>query len=78
LGWKINDKLKVGGFVSLADRNISSNPFGANISYEIDPNSNSSINLGWNAAEIDFRRTLGANANVYRDNTISVSVRLGF
>jgi hypothetical protein len=77
-GWKVTDKLKVGGFFTLSDRNISTNPFGANLSYELDPNSNSSINLGWNSAEIDFRRTLGPTANVYKDNTVSISVRYGF
>jgi hypothetical protein len=78
LSWKVTDKLRVGGFVSAFDRNISTNPFGANLSYELDANSNSAIYLGWNAAEIDFRRNLGPTANIYKDNTISVSLRYGF
>ena len=78
LSWKVTDRLRVGGFVSAFDRNVSTNPFGANLSYELDPNSNSAIYLGWNSAEIDFRRTLGSTANVYKDNTISVSFRYGF
>ncbi len=78
IGWKVTDRLKVGGFVSVFDRNISTNPVGANLSYDLDPNSDSAIYLGWNAAEIDFRRTLGSTANVYKDNTISVSIRYGF
>jgi hypothetical protein len=78
LSWKVTDRLRVGGFISAFDRNISTNPFGANLSYELDPNSNSAIYLGWNAAEIDFRRTLGSTANVYKDNTVSVSFRYGF
>ncbi len=78
LSWKVTDRLRVGGFVSAFDRNVSTNPFGANLSYELDPNSNSAIYLGWNSAEIDFRRTLGPTANVYKDNTISVSFRYGF
>ncbi len=78
IGWKVTDKLKVGGFVSVFDRNISTNPFGANLSYDLDADSNSAIYLGWNSAEIDFRRTLGSTANVYKDNTISVSIRYGF
>ena len=78
LSWKVTDRLRVGGFVSAFDRNISTNPFGANLSYELDPNSNSAIYLGWNSAEIDFRRTIGPTANVYKDNTISVSLRYGF
>ena len=78
VNWKVTDKLRVGGFVSAFDRNISTNPFGASLSYDLDPNSNSAIYLGWNAAEIDFRRTLGPTANVYKDNTLSVSLRYGF
>ncbi|WP_295614579.1 hypothetical protein [Chamaesiphon sp. GL140_3_metabinner_50] len=78
IGWKVTNKLKVGGFVSVFDRNISTNPFGANLSYELDANSDSAIYLGWNAAEIDFRRTLGPTANVYKDNTVSISIRYGF
>jgi hypothetical protein len=78
IGWKVTNKLKVGGFVSVFDRNISTNPFGANLSYDLDANSDSAIYLGWNAAEIDFRRTLGSTANVYKDNTVSVSIRYGF
>jgi hypothetical protein len=78
LGWTVTDQLKVGAFVSAFDRNISTNPFGANLSYDLDPNSNSTIYLGWNTAEIDFRRTLGSNSNIYRDNTLSISIRYGF
>ncbi len=78
VSWKVTDRLKVGGFMSAFDRNISTNPFGASLSYDLDPNSNSAIYLGWNAAEIDFRRTLGPTANVYKDNTLSVSLRYGF
>jgi hypothetical protein len=76
VGWKITDRLNVGAFYTTADRNISTNPYGASLSLALDPSSNSLLYLGWNAAEIDFRRTLGANANIYRDNTVSVSVRL--
>jgi hypothetical protein len=78
IGWKVTDRLKVGGFVSVLDKNVSTNPFGANLSYDLDANSDSAIYLGWNAAEIDFRRTLGPTANVYQDNTISISIRYGF
>jgi hypothetical protein len=78
LNWKVTNRLKVGGFVSAFDRNISTNPFGANLSYDLDPSSNSTIYLSWNAAEIDFRRTLGPTSNVYKDNTISAFVRYGF
>jgi hypothetical protein len=78
VNWKITDRLKVGGFVSAFDRNISTNPFGASLSYDLDSNSNSGIYLGWNAAEIDFRRTLGPTANIYKDNTVSVSLKYGF
>ena len=78
LGWKVTNRLKVGAFVSAFDRNISTNPFGANVSYDLDPNSNSTLYLGWNSAEIDFRRTLGPTSNIYKDNTISVSLRYGF
>jgi hypothetical protein len=78
VGWKVNDRLKVGAFVSVFDRNISTNPIGASLSWGLDPNSNSLLALSWNAAEIDFRRTLGPTANIYRDNTVSVSVRYGF
>ncbi|WP_310486840.1 hypothetical protein [Chamaesiphon sp. VAR_69_metabat_338] len=78
VGWKVNDRLKIGAFVSAFDRNISTNPIGASLSFGLDPNSNSLLALSWNAAEIDFRRTLGSTANVYRDNTVSVSVRHGF
>ena len=77
-GWKISDRLKVGGFLSLFDRNVSKNPFGASLSYDLDPNANSTLYIGWNAAEIDFRRTLGPTANTYKDNTVSVSLRYGF
>ncbi|AFY93720.1 hypothetical protein [Chamaesiphon minutus] len=78
LNWKVTDRLKIGGFFTAFDNNISTNPFGANISYDLDPNSNSAIYLGWNAAEIDFRRTLGPTSNVYKDNTVSVSIKYGF
>lgn len=78
LGWKVTDRLKVGGFFTAFDRNISTNPFGANLSYDLDPNSNSTLYLGWNSAEIDFRRTLGSTANIYKDNTLSLSIRYGF
>jgi hypothetical protein len=78
VGWKVNDRLKVGAFMSAFDRNISTNPIGASLSWGLDPNSNSLLALSWNAAEIDFRRTLGPTANVYRDNTVSVSLRYGF
>ena len=78
VGWKITDRLNVGVFYTAADRNISTNPYGASLSLALDPSANSLLYLGWNAAEIDFRRTLGANANIYRDNTLSVSVRLSF
>jgi hypothetical protein len=77
LGWKVTDRLNLGAFYTVADRNISTNPYGLSLSLALDPSSNSSLSLGWNAAEIDFRRTLGANANTYRDNTFSVSLRLG-
>ncbi len=77
-GWKISDRLKVGGFVSLSDRNVSKNPFGASLSYDLDPGGNSTLYLGWNSAEIDFRRSLGPTANIYKDNTVSVSVKYGF
>ncbi len=78
LGWKVTDRLNVGAFYTLADRNISTNPYGANLSLALDPSANSMLYLGWNAAEIDFRRTLGPNSNIYRDNTFTLSVRYGF
>jgi hypothetical protein len=78
VNWKVNNRLKVGAFVSAFDRNISTSPFGGSLSYDLDPNSNSTLYLGWNAAEIDFRRTLGATSNVYKDNTVSVSLKYGF
>jgi hypothetical protein len=78
VGWKVSDRLKVGGFVSAFDQNISTNPFGASLSYTLDPRSDSSLFVGWNAAAIDFRRTLGPTANVYRDNTFNISLKLGF
>ncbi len=77
-GWKISDRLKVGGFLSLFDRNVSKNPFGASLSYDLDPGGNSTLYVGWNSAEIDFRRSLGPTANIYKDNTVSVSVKYGF
>ncbi len=78
LGWKVTDRLNVGAFYTVADRNISTNPYGVNLSYALDPSSNSMLYLGWNAAEIDFRRTLGENSNIYRDNTFTMSIRYGF
>ena len=78
LGWKVTDRLNVGAFYTVADRNISTDPYGANLSYALDPSSNSMLYLGWNAAEIDFRRTLGSNSNIYRDNTFTISIRYGF
>ncbi|WP_309731349.1 hypothetical protein [Chamaesiphon sp. OTE_75_metabat_556] len=78
VGWKVNDRLKIGAFVSAFDQNISTNPIGASLSWGLDPNSNSILALSWNAAEIDFRRTIGPTANVYHDNTVSVSLRYGF
>jgi hypothetical protein len=78
LGWKVTDRLNVGAFYTVADRNISTNPYGANLSYALDPSSNSMLYLGWNAAEIDFRRTLGPTSNIYRDNTFTASIRYGF
>ncbi len=80
IGWKVTDRLNLGLMYTAADRNISTNPYGASLSYVLDPNNRdaSVIQVGWNAAEIDFRRTLGPNANIYRDNTVSVSVRYGF
>jgi hypothetical protein len=77
-GWKVTDRLKLGAFVSLFDRNVSTNPLGASLSYDLDPNANSTLYLGWNSAEIDFRRSLGSTANIYKDNTVSVSLRYGF
>jgi hypothetical protein len=78
LNWKATDRLKIGAFVSAFDRNISTNPFGVSLSYDLDSSSASSIYLGWNAAEIDFRRTLGPTANIYKDNTVSVFIKYGF
>ncbi len=78
VGWKVTDRLNVGAFYTASDRNISTNPYGANVSFALDPSSNSVLYLGWNAAEIDFRRTLGASSNIYRDNTFTLSVRYGF
>jgi hypothetical protein len=78
VGLKINDRLNLGAFYTAVDRNISSNPYGANLSLALDPSSNSLLSLGWNAAAIDFRRTLGSTSNVYRDNTFSLSLRYGF
>jgi hypothetical protein len=78
VGWKINNRLNLGAFYTAADQNISTNPYGASLSFTLDSRSNSSLSLGWNAAEIDFRRTLGATSNIYRDNTFSLSVRHGF
>ncbi|WP_310484749.1 hypothetical protein [Chamaesiphon sp. VAR_48_metabat_403] len=78
IGWKVTDRLNIGAFYTVADRNISTNPYGANLSYALDPNSDSMLFLGWNAAEIDFRRTLGPTSNIYRDNTFTMSIRYGF
>jgi hypothetical protein len=77
-GWKINDRLRIGGFITAFDQNVSKNPFGASLSFDLDPSANSTLYLGWNAAEIDFRRTLGPTANTYKDNTVSVSLKYGF
>ena len=78
VGWKVTDRMNIGAFYTLADRNISTNPYGANLSYALDPSSDSMLYLGWNAAEIDFRRTLGPTSNIYRDNTFTMSIRYGF
>jgi hypothetical protein len=78
VSWKVTDRLNVGAFYTVADRNISTNPYGANLSYALDPSSDSMLYLGWNAAEIDFRRTLGPTSNIYRDNTFTMSIRYGF
>jgi hypothetical protein len=78
VGWKITDRLKVGGFVTAFDRNVSKNPVGASLGFDLDASSNSTLYLGWNAAEIDFRRTLGSTANTYKDNTLSMSLRYSF
>ncbi len=75
VGVKVNDRLNIGAFYTAADRNISSNPYGASLSLALDPNSNSLLSLGWNAAAIDFRKTLAPTSNVYRDNTFSLSLR---
>jgi hypothetical protein len=76
VGWKITERLNIGAFYTAVDRNISTEPYGASLSLALDPSSNSLLYLGWNATEIDFRRTLGSNANIYRDRTVSISVRL--
>jgi hypothetical protein len=76
VGWKITEGLNVGAFYTAADRNISTNPYGVSLSLALNPNSNSLLYLGWNVAQIDFQRTLGPNANAYRDNTFTASVRL--
>jgi hypothetical protein len=78
LNWRVTDRLKIGGFVSVFDRNISTNPIGVSLSYDLDSSSASSIYLGWNSAQIDFRRSLGATANIYRDNTVSIFIKYGF
>jgi hypothetical protein len=78
VGWKVNDRLTLGAFVTALDQNISSNPIGANLSFGLDPNSNSVLALSWNTANIDFRRTIGPTANVFQDRTFSISLRYGF
>ncbi len=78
VGWKINDRLNLGAFYTAFDQSISTSPFGASLSFVVDPESNSKIYMSWNAAEIDFRRTLGAKANIFRDNTFSISFRHQF
>ncbi|MFM2304154.1 MAG: hypothetical protein RLZZ135_1564, partial [Cyanobacteriota bacterium] len=77
VGLKVNDRLKIGAFYTAADRNVSSNPYGASLSLALDPNSNSVLSLGWNTAAIDFRKTIAPTSNVYRDNTFSLSLRYG-
>lgn len=78
VGWKISDRLNLGAFYTPFDQSVSTSPWGANLSFTIDPESNSKIYMSWNTAEIDFRRTLGAKANIFRDNTFSVSFRHQF
>jgi hypothetical protein len=78
IGWKLNDRVNIGAFYTAFDRNISTNPYGASLSFIVDPQSNSKLSLGWNAAEIDFRRTLGTTANIFRDNTFSLSYQHEF
>ncbi len=78
IGWKINNRINIGAFYSPFDRNISTNPYGANLSFTLAPESNAKLYIGWNAAEINFRRTIGSTANLFRDNTFSLSVRNEF
>jgi hypothetical protein len=78
VGWKINDRLNLGAFYTPFDQSVSTSPWGANLSFAVDPESNSKIYMSWNAAAIDFRRTLGAKANIFYDNTFSVSFRHQF
>jgi hypothetical protein len=77
-GWKINDRLNFGAFYTPFDQSISTAPFGANVGWAVDPAANSTLYLSWNAAAIDFRRSLGAASNVFRDNTFSLSFRRQF
>jgi hypothetical protein len=78
IGWKINDRLNVGAFYTVSDQSLSTSPYGASFSLAIDPEANSKLFVSWNAAVIDFRRTLGSTANVFSDNTFSVSFRYQF
>jgi hypothetical protein len=78
LGWKISNRLNASAFYTARDRNISTTPYGATMSYTLDPDANSTIFAGWNSAAIDFRRTLGARANVFVDNTFTLSVKHQF
>jgi hypothetical protein len=78
VGWKISDRLNLGAFYTPFDQSVSTSPWGANLSFAVDPESNSKIYMSWNAAEIDFRRTLGVKANIFHDNTFSVSFRHQF
>lgn len=78
IGWKVTDRLNVGAFYTLADRNTTTNPIGISASAILDPQSNSILSIGWNTTAIDFRSTLGTNANLFRDNTLSIFIRSGF
>jgi hypothetical protein len=78
VGWKINDRLNLGAFYTPFDQSISTAPVGANLSFTVDPAANSKLYLSWNAAAIDFRRTLGSSSNIFRDHTFSLSFRSQF